>query len=601
MPAARLIVWDDAACWRVHEATLALLEETGVEVRHAGAREQLAEAGARVDGTRARIPAALVDAALQGAPRHFKLRQRGASGGEGHARRGELGGLELEDGRSYFGTGSDCVYVTDPDTGERRPSTTADVEGMAALAEKLPNLDFVMSMGLPSDVPAQVGDLAQFAAMLAGTRKPLLTTAHDAVSLRRMKEMAAMCGEARSFGCYAMPNPPLIHSSEALDKVRACAELDIPLVYAPAPAAGTTAPASLTATIVVGNAETLSGLVIHQLTRTGAPFVYGVGCGAFDMRTAVDVYGAPEHFLGNAAATDLARFYGLPSFAYAAVADAKSFDEQWAAEAGITAVLGALSRATLLHDVGYLESGLQSSYETIVLGDELVGYARALLVDVGVDDEALALNEIDAVGPGGSHLGRGYTRRAPPRHVAAAPLRPRDARPLGGRRRDDAQGAGGRARPGAARRAARVRARADDPRPAAGRARRGRREQPVTEPTMSASGTGASGAQPAQARPILTTRARLALRVLSDEDVARVHAAALELLGAEGAAAEAAAVSAPVELRTGRPRAGARRDARRRPRLAGRRRGDGRTGRRSRAGAPPRRRRLRPRHGRRPR
>ena len=411
MPAARLTVWDDAACWRVHEATLALLEETGVEVRHAGSRELLAEAGARVDGTRARIPAALVDAALQGAPRHFKLKERGAAGGEGHARRGELGGLELADGRSYFGTGSDCVFVADPDTGERRRSTTVDVEGMAALAEKLPNLDFVMSMGLPDDVPAEVGDLAQFAAMLAGTRKPLLTTAHDGAALRRMKDMAAMCGEARSFGCYAMPNPPLIHSEEALDKVLACADLDIPLIYAPAPAMGTTAPASMTATIVIGNAETLSGLVVHQLRRTGAPFVYGVGCGAFDMRTAVDVYGAPEHFLGNAAATDLARFYGLPSFAYAAVADAKSFDEQWAAEAGMTAVLGALSRATLLHDVGYLESGLQSSYETIVLGDELVGFARALLVEVGVDDEALALNEIDAVGPGGSHLGRSYTRK----------------------------------------------------------------------------------------------------------------------------------------------------------------------------------------------
>ncbi len=411
MPAARLIVWDDAACWRVHEATLALLEETGVEVRHPGARELLAEAGARLEGTRARIPAAMVDAALQSAPRRFTIQERGASaGGGGHARRGEFGGLDLRDGNSYFGTGSDCVYVTDPDSGERRQSTTVDVEGMAALAEKLPNLDFVMSMGLPGDVPAAVGDLAQFAAMLAGTRKPLLTTAHDAVSLRRMRDMAAVCGEARSFGCYAMPNPPLVHSEDALDKVRGCAELEIPLIYAPAPAAGTTAPASLTATIVVGNAETLSGLVVHQLVKAGAPFVYGVGCGAFDMRTAVDVYGAPEHFLGNAAATDLARFYGLPSFAYAAVSDAKSFDEQWAAEAGITAVLGALSRATLLHDVGYLESGLQSSYETIVLGDELVGYARALLVEVGVDDEALALNEIDAVGPGGSHLGRGYTR-----------------------------------------------------------------------------------------------------------------------------------------------------------------------------------------------
>ena len=138
MPAARLIVWDDAACWRVHEATLALLEETGVEIRHEGAREMLAEAGARLDGTRARIPAAMVDAALQSAPRRVVLKARGAAGGgHGHARRGEAGGLELADGRSYFGTGSDCVYVTDPDTGERRQTVTADVEGMAALADGL--------------------------------------------------------------------------------------------------------------------------------------------------------------------------------------------------------------------------------------------------------------------------------------------------------------------------------------------------------------------------------------------------------------------------------------------------------------------------------
>ena len=410
MSSARLIVWDDDACWRVHEATLALLEETGVEVRHAGARELLADAGARVDGTRARVPAALVDSALQAAPRRFEIKAR-AEGGGGHGRRGELCGLELNDGRSYFGTGSDCIFVSDPDSGERRRTTSSDVEGMAALCEGLAEIDFVMSMGLPCDAPVESGDLAQFAAMLAGTRKPLLATAHDSASLRRMLDMAAACGEPRSFGCYAMPSPPLVHSREAVDKVVGCAELDIPLVYAPAPAAGSTAPASIAAVVVVGNAETLSGLVIHQLTRPHAPFVYGVGCAAFDMRAAVDAYAAPEHFLGNAAATDLARFYGLPSFAYAGVADAKMLDEQWAAEAGITAVLGALSRATLLHDVGYLEGGLQSSYETIVLGAELVGYARALLADVGVDEEALALNEIDTVGPGGSHLGRAFTRR----------------------------------------------------------------------------------------------------------------------------------------------------------------------------------------------
>ena len=112
--------------------------------------------------------------------------ERGASGGEGHARRGELGGLELEDGRSYFGTGSDCVYVTDPDTGERRRSTTADVEGMAALAEKLPNLDFVMSMGLPSDVRG-------------GGRRPRPVRRHA----RRHAQAAADDGARRESPCAA--------------------------------------------------------------------------------------------------------------------------------------------------------------------------------------------------------------------------------------------------------------------------------------------------------------------------------------------------------------------------------------------------------------
>jgi trimethylamine--corrinoid protein Co-methyltransferase len=130
-----------------------------------------------------------------------------------------------------------------------------------------------------------------------------------------------------------------------------------------------------------------------------------------DMREMVPSYALPEVFLGNAAACDLARHYGLPSFAYAADSDSKLLDEQWAAEAAITAILGGLSRATLLHDVGYLETGKQSSYETIVLADELLGFARAVMADLSVNEESLAVDEIIAAGPGGNHLGRAYTRR----------------------------------------------------------------------------------------------------------------------------------------------------------------------------------------------
>ena len=228
MSGARLVVWDDEACWQVHEATLALLEETGVDVPWEPARALLAAAGARVDGTRVRIPTALVDGALAAAPRRFTLAARGGAGGGTRARRRT----------QLLGTGPDCVYVRDPDSGQRRPATAADVEGMAALCELLPGIDFVMSMGLPADVPAEADD-SPFAAMLAGTRKPLLATARDADSLPRMREH----GGALRRGATASPATPCPRRrwptpARRCDKIIACAELGIPLVYAPAPAAG---------------------------------------------------------------------------------------------------------------------------------------------------------------------------------------------------------------------------------------------------------------------------------------------------------------------------------------------------------------------------
>ena len=157
--------------------------------------------------------------------------------------------------------------------------------------------------------------------------------------------MAALAGEADSFGIYAMPVPPLLFDEDGASKVIACAELGIPLIWAPAPNAGTTAPASITSVIVVANAEVLAGLVLSQAVRPGAPFVWGVGVGAMNMRTMNEVYSSADVFRGHQAQTDLARWYDLPSFAYAAHTDSKVLDEQWSAEAALTAILGeALAR-----------------------------------------------------------------------------------------------------------------------------------------------------------------------------------------------------------------------------------------------------------------
>ena len=402
MNRATLRIWDDDACARVHQASLTLLERTGVDVKDERARALCAAAGASVDGRRVRLPAALVKDALASAPRAWTLRPRG----------GETAPLELRDGAGYSGSGPDCLYVTDPDTGERCRAVLADVEAAASVAEALPNIDLVMSMALPHDVASEVVDVVQFGAMLRGTRKPIVVSSpFGGETLHSMHAMAAACGEAGSFACLAMSSPPLMLDDVACSKALACADLDIPLVLAPSVSAGAQGPASLTACVAVANAEVLAGLVVHQLGKAGAPFVMGVGTGVMNMQYAVEVYNSPGVFLGNQAQLDMIRWYGLPSWHYSGHSDSKLLDEQWSLEVGIATIMGALSRATLLHDVGYLESGLQSALEGLVLGDEVVGYARALLGELPVDDEALALAEIEAVGPGGNHLGTKMTRR----------------------------------------------------------------------------------------------------------------------------------------------------------------------------------------------
>jgi trimethylamine--corrinoid protein Co-methyltransferase len=391
---------DESGCHAIHVATLEVLAETGVEVQHEKALALLGKAGARVDGTRARIPPQLIEEALGTAPRRVTVTSRGGADP-----------LRLESGAVYFGTGSDCIYVLGPGARDRRSATLGDVQEFAALQERLPDVDFVMSMAHPHELPADFAPVTQFAAMLRGTAKPLLMVPEDARHIELFKEMAAACGAEDSWALYAMPTPPLVHGQESADRLVRCAELNVPMVYATALLQGATAPASPAGFLVVANAEMLSGLVIAQLANAGAPFVYGVAQGSMNPRTAHVVYCGPEEMAIQQASADLARHYGLPSFGNGGCSDSLMLDEQWAFEAGMTLLTAAMSGVTLLHDIGYVASGTASSFESVVAMDELVRYVKAYLRGVTIDEQSLAVEEITAVGPGGTHLARKYSRQ----------------------------------------------------------------------------------------------------------------------------------------------------------------------------------------------
>ena len=220
------------------------------------------------------------------------------------------------------------------------------------------------------------------------------------------------CRRIIDVGIYAMPSPPLQFDEDGASKVIACAELDVPLIWAPAPNAGTTAPASVVAVIVVGNAEVLGGLVLHQAVKAGAPFVWGAGVGAMNMRTMVDVYSSANVYTGHQAQTDLARWYGLPELRLRRphrCQDARPAVERRGRPARLSSAPCRGPRSCTTSATS--SRGCESSYESIYLGDHLVSYARGFMADLAVNDETIALDEIIAVGRGGNHLARPYTRR----------------------------------------------------------------------------------------------------------------------------------------------------------------------------------------------
>jgi len=390
---------------KLHFAALEILERIGVDVLHEEALELLKNAGARIEGERAYIPQTLVKAALVSAPSSVYVRNRNGDRA-----------MTLENGRSYYGTGSDTPNVYDIHTGELRRALKQDVINAAILCDALPNIDFIMSMGIATDVPRDKSYVHQFEAMLLNTRKPIVFTAGNLRDITEIHEMACLAAggedklrERKSLILYNEPNSPLLHTKEALDKLLFCADKHIPVVYVPAVMMGATGPMTPAGAIAQANAEVLSGLVIHQLKSKGAPFIAGGGAPPMDMRTLVCSYGAPERDLTCTSLVALARYYDLPSFTTAGCSDAQVFDQQAGLEMGFNLLISGLAGGNLIHDVGYLGVGMTASLEAIALCNEGIGMVRRFMRGVDVNDSTLAVDVIEEVGPGGNFITEEHT------------------------------------------------------------------------------------------------------------------------------------------------------------------------------------------------
>jgi len=197
--------------------------------------------------------------------------------------------------RTFYGTGSDCLNIVDHRTGERRKPVLQDVIEGVTLCDALPNIDFVMCMFLPVDVPRMVADRYQSEAMFRFTTKPIVFVSTDLAGCIDAVEMAeAVVGGADTLqqkplaACYINVTSPLQHNEEALQKLLYLSAKGLPATYIPVALGGATAPITVAGNLAIWNAGSLVGLVISQLNRPGAPFITsGWGASALDMRTTV--------------------------------------------------------------------------------------------------------------------------------------------------------------------------------------------------------------------------------------------------------------------------------------------------------------------------
>ncbi|HMB32004.1 MAG TPA: trimethylamine methyltransferase family protein [Desulfohalobiaceae bacterium] len=392
---------------RIYFAALDVIENTGARFHHDEALELFRNSEAVVtDDKRVRVPISLVERALKTHPKKINL--TGRSGKYP---------VKLQKDEVTFGTGSDLPFTYDRKTGKRRRTCYQDVNNAARIVDYLPNLDFLMSHGIVQDVPnPQTYDRHQYMAMLEGCTKPMVLTSVDGEGLEDLWKMSTLFrgGEKEyrlnpMFIAYIEPISPLMNDRTAVEKLLFCAEKGIPCMYTPCPSSGATAPATLAGMLVQSLAETMMASVLTYLKNPGMPLVMGGVTTVLDMLTTAYSYGSPELSLASAANTDISKWLGLLMFSTGGCSDSKAMDEQAAIECSTSLYYAYLSGANLVHDVGYLDSGVNASLESLVMCNEVIGMVKQIGKGISTEDEYLALDLIDKTGPGGEFLTSDHT------------------------------------------------------------------------------------------------------------------------------------------------------------------------------------------------
>jgi trimethylamine--corrinoid protein Co-methyltransferase len=396
---------------KVADAALDVLERSGIAVFSDKAFEALKGAGAETDAEKriVRMPRSMVEDAIASNPSSITLASRD---GKNDA--------VLEGRNVYFGTGGTAIYVLDPVTGERRPSTSEDVVLNARIVDTLDHVHVFTINVFPNEIREKTEiDVNRFFHSLNHTTKHVMGGIYSIEGCRKVVEMC----EKIAGGADALRERPFVSFITLIispfkidgdygDMTCFFAEKSLPIVVPTEPICGTTSPVTLAGNVLTHVAETLAGITLVQSVRKGAPGICGSVGSITDLRTMSHLGGAVERGMINAAVAQLAQHFELPLYSTAGTSDAKEVNIQAAYESAMSNLLVAMSGANYIHDAaGLMESDLTVSYEKLVMDDEILGMCRRVLRGIEVTDEALATDLLVEKGPASDYIAEEHTVR----------------------------------------------------------------------------------------------------------------------------------------------------------------------------------------------
>ena len=391
----------------IHEASLSLLERTGVRFDSDDARQRLVDAGAVSHPIKKDIvtfPRSVVEAAVRKVPRKVTY----------FARDPEWD-IRYDGEHTFPYAGGGDPKIIDINTGAVRHSTYADVEDAARLGDALENNHLASHLVIANDVPPGMIELRTMEAAMKNSAKAMSHHATSAETVDYMVRIwSRVAGGEEEFrkspllSLASSPSSPLTYADHVCEVLIRSAELGVPFSVIPCPVSGGTGPVTLGGSLALQNAETLAGLVLIQAVAPSLPTMY---CGRvcfMDPVNGRDLWGVPEEGLVSAAVVQLAKRYNMVCDTCGAASDMTRWDLQMGFECMMTTLLPMMAGAESISGIGGGWEGA-SSLEMMVIGNEVYADVARIMRGIAVDDDRLGLNLVDEVGHMGNFLAQPHT------------------------------------------------------------------------------------------------------------------------------------------------------------------------------------------------